>query len=158
MKKSSDFFIIKIRCSASKYYLKKFHNHENVGIQKQWDAAGKYLDFFWKFFTYVSGITQKDFTIEYFLGARDCATEVLNETYGIHISTVNNYYEYFIPIEKVEIINWVKSNIGDIPYKIIKKAPMTVVVDLLKNPISFHRTMYKTTPEMRAKLKGISPV
>jgi len=117
---SKDYNIIKLRYYASDYYLKKFHKGDIVGIKKHYEAAGKHLDFFWKFVEYLNGKTIKDYNEEYGFNSVGCAVEEINETHGIIRLNNEKWYTYLIPKDKVEIYEWIKNNINDIPFKELK--------------------------------------
>lgn len=56
---TKDYYVVKVRNSASDYYIKKFHQHEKIGIVKQNEAFGKYFNFFWDFIKFITGNDSK---------------------------------------------------------------------------------------------------
>lgn len=120
--KCEDYFIIKVRFYASRYYLKKFYNNESIGRQKHWEAAKNHTEFFWNFIEKVTGTLSDKYYEKYMFNAKECVIEELNETYGIIIVEGEGYYKYFIPKNdsNLELVEWVKKNIKN-PYKVLKK-------------------------------------
>lgn len=152
MIKCSDFFIIKIYLIPSEYCLKKFLKGDDKAHLKMIKCAQDYLDFFWKFFHHVTGITREEFQIEYFSAAYESAMEELNEKKGIFIATNSPHYKYHIPIKDVNTIEWVKQNVQKLPHKILKKTYITYLDYLLKNPTTVRREMSKTPADIKEKL------
>ena len=102
--KCNDYFIIKIRCYASKYYMKKFISSNSIAQKKQWEAAENYNNFYWKFIKRVTGNKMEHYFWKYMLNSKDCAQEEIHETHGIIIVNGEGYYTYFIP-KKIITLN-----------------------------------------------------
>lgn len=120
--KCEDYFIIKVRFYASRYYLKKFHNDEPIGIKKHWEAAKNHTEFFWNFIEKVTKKSHEDYINEYFFSSKECAIEEIHEVYGIIIVEGEGYYKYFIPRNdsNLELVEWIKINCKN-SFKILKK-------------------------------------
>ena len=125
--KCTDYHIIKVRIYASKYLLAKHYNDDNNNnkpLPKQhWERAQQYTKFFWQFFTYVTGINNKDWYSKYMFDARECAFEELQDKYGILSSDAEAERIFLIPKGKEDILEWVKNNV-ELPYKIVSKIPV----------------------------------
>jgi len=118
---SKDYNIIKLRYYTSKYYLKKFHENDTIAIKKQFEAAKKHLDFFWKFVEFLNNKTIENYVKDYGVSAAaECAVEEINETHGIIRVDNEGWYTYLVPKDKPEIYEWIKNNIDGIPYKELK--------------------------------------
>lgn len=116
-----DYYIIRLRINTTKYYLKKFHNYEQIGLIKQRDAVEKYLDFFWNFVNLITGRDSKYYYINY-NSSVDCAKEELND-FDIHVKLLRTDYDYyFIPKteENISIVRWMFEN-AKVDIKIVKK-------------------------------------
>lgn len=120
--KCKDYHIIKVRIYASKYILDKFHkdkNNKNKPYPKQHrDRAEQYTKFFWEFFTYVTGITAKEWRSKYFFDSRECALEELQDKHGILTSDASGERIFLIPKGKEEIFEWFKENVK-LPYNVV---------------------------------------
>jgi hypothetical protein len=115
------YFIIKIRIYASPYYLKKFHNQETIGLLKQHDAGKKWVEFKQKFVKFVSNKPMEYWYGEYGFSAIECALEEIQETHKIKFFDAGAFIHIYIPVDCLDIIEWVMSNVGDIPYKVLKR-------------------------------------
>lgn len=135
--KSKNYFIIKIRCHASDYYLDKFHKNEDIGIKKQWEAANKNTEFYWKFVECVTKKQDKWFYKMYGFGGKECAEEEMLEQYGILICSSRNYNYFHIPKQMTDISDWMIENLTDIPYKILQKT--TFLQEHLLQPTTWQR-------------------
>jgi len=126
MQHTRDYNIIKLRCHASKYHLKKWHDEDStpeqsrVGHLKHIEAVQKYQDFFWKFINYLYGTSHDDY-MEYMFSTIECLEEQMIDTHGIIRQQGGGWYTYLIPKDKPEIYQWVKDNKGDIPFKKLKR-------------------------------------
>lgn len=146
-----DYHIVKVRYYASPYYLKQFHEGKSKAVKKHHEAAAKHSEFYWSFIERASGKNSDHFFKEFCLGARECATEEINETQGIIILFGEGWVTYLIPKDKnSELFDWVKSEIKsrEIPSKIVSKVQLGWGD---YSPTTWQRKNYKT-PEKYAEL------
>lgn len=149
--KCKDYYIVKVRYYASPYYLKQFHEGKSKGIKKHHEAASKHSEFYWAFMERASGKNSDHFFKEFCLGARECATEEINETHGIIILFGEGWVTYLIPKDKnSDLFDWVKSEVKsrEIPNKIVGKVQLGWGD---YSPTTWQRENYKT-PEKYAEL------
>jgi hypothetical protein len=118
--KCEDYFIIKIRYYASKYYLNRFHNNDVIGLKKQYEAAQKHTKFFWDFVEHIAG--KQNYYEKYYYNTKECVLEEIHETHGIIIRQEEVFYKYFIPKNdnNLELISWMEENIKN-PYAVLRK-------------------------------------
>jgi hypothetical protein len=141
MKTSKDFAIYKIRVYTSPYYLKKFQNNEQIGLEKQYEAAGNYWDFFWKFIKMITNKTSDYYFDVYGLSASECVIEEIHEQYGIIITNGEGWNTYLIPNDMgTFIIKWIEDNAPK--YKRIYKTYSTYVE---REPTIWKREHYLKT-------------
>lgn len=135
--KCEDYFIVKIRYYASKYYLKKFHNNDVIGLKKHHEAAKNHTDFFWAFIEKVAG--KQDYFEKYYYNIKECVLEEIHETYGIIIIQEEGFYKYFIPKnnKNSKLIDWMVENIKN-PFVILRK---TYIGYMDTTPSTFYRKM-----------------
>ena len=119
--KSKDYHIIYIRYYASKYLLKKWEKNSNEPLPKQHsERARKYHDFFWKFFTHLTGIESKDWYTKYNFESKECASEELQERFGILKTNGESEDAFLIPKGKEDIFEWIKDN-AELPYRVVTR-------------------------------------
>ena len=146
-----DYHIFKVRYYASPYYLKQFHERKSKGIKKHHEAAQKHHDFYWAFIEKATGKNSDHFFKEFSLGARECATEEINETHGIVILFGEGWVTYLIPKDKnSDLFDWMNLELESrkIPNKIVSKVQLGWGD---YSPTTWQREHYKT-PEKHAKL------
>jgi hypothetical protein len=107
--------------------LKKFNTEDvskgevkgHVALAK---AAQKTVEFELKFFTYVTGLSEEKFIDMYAFFLTEVRREILLD-YGIIVTFGGKYQEYFIPKDKLDLIEWVKANC-DVKYHIVSRTPI----------------------------------
>jgi hypothetical protein len=147
---NKDYFIIKLRTYASPYYLKLWHEKNSViGLKKHHEAAAKHQDFFERLYEYITKSKYNDLFFEYGLSLGDCAREIIDSDYGIILNRGEAWQTYVIPKEKTELISWFMDNIGDIPYKILKRS--RIILDFHKPNSTFWRDRFRLSDEDKAE-------
>jgi hypothetical protein len=116
------------------------------------EACDRHIKFFVSLYEHVTGTKYNDLFLEYSLAMGDCAHEILESDYGIIMSTGEAWKTYVIPKEKIELIEWFMQNIGDIPYKILKRS--LLILDF-HTPSTRLRDHFRLTPERRAYLANL---
>jgi len=118
---STDYNIIYIRYYASKYLLKKWEINSNQPLPNQHhERVRRYIEFFWEFFTHLTGIEGKEWRLKYSFEPKECAVEELQERFGILITHGENENAFLIPKGKEDIFEWIKDNVK-LPYRIVTK-------------------------------------
>ena len=146
-----DYHIVKVRYYASPYYLKQFHEGKIKGVKKHSEAASKHSEFYWSFIEKATGKSDDYFYKEFCFGARECATEEINETHGMIILFGEGWVTYLIPKDKnQDLFNWMISELES------RKIPNKIVTRIFLgwgdySPTTWMRERYKTT-EKYAKL------
>lgn len=124
-KKSKDYYIIKI-CYYADAYLKYNHKETEKTIKEHWERAKTYQVFKWKFIEKVTGLPQKYWHTTYPFYASECAFEQIEEEHQIICELCNGgWFTYLIPRENTELFEWVKENLPDNPYKVMKKISLS---------------------------------
>ncbi len=141
--KSGSYFIIKLRSYASPYYLKLWHEkNSSIGLKKHMEACQKSNDFFVKLFEHVTGQDYyEEHTPRYFLGAKECAIEILESDFNIILSPGEGWFEYLIPKNNPQLFQWILDNKGDIPFKITKRSNIDLY---FHQPTTWRREQFKS--------------
>lgn len=120
--RASDYITFKIRYYADgiNVRLGKFQ-----GDNKQHHERGaEYIRFFWEMVEKVTGHAMKYWYNKYLSMTMDCIKEELHEKYGIIIPEGEEHYLWYIPINMVDLINWIEMNCK-LPFKKLVRPPMT---------------------------------
>lgn len=154
--KSKDYYIIKVRCYASPYYLKLFHSKDEdkstLGRMKQMDAGQADYKFFWGFIKQLTGKSEKEFQELYWFDARDCACEEIKETYGVLVTHNESCNRYYLPKNETnhEVFQWMQKNAPN-TFKVLKK---TYVTFLDSTPTTWKREWaLEKSKDIREQLK-----
>lgn len=139
--RSSQYFIIKLRYYASPHYLKLWHEKNSaIGLKKHHEAAVTHNDFFWKFVERVTGKTHRDFVIEYGMFASECATEELEADHKLVLLKGEGWFNYLIPKENTELIDWFLEHSKHIYRKIVNRIK---IVFAFHQPTTWKREEYQ---------------
>lgn len=142
MRKLNEYYIIKLRTSASDYHMDKWWKEKCMDSYKIFiSACEKHQKFFWKFFEYLTNIPQGKMMLNY-AGGQECAVEILEAEHDIVLApnSSDGWFYYLIPKTNKELIQWIHDNKGDIPFKELKR--MRIILDFHK-PSTWRRDAFK---------------
>lgn len=115
--KCKDYIVFKVRCYASEYMLNKY----GPSCSQHQHRAKQNGEFFWKFFEFTTKKNSQTFIKDHMCFTSESAIEELEYDHNILRQDREGSKIYFIPVEKTEIIAWVKNNLNSLPFKILKK-------------------------------------
>lgn len=117
-KKSSDFFLILIRCYGDDKLYKK--NETAYWIQHR-ERAQLFNDFTWTLIELITGKLRDDWYKVFMTNAKDCVLDEIEETTEIHISrSYEGWCRFIIPKKYKFLFNWIQEN-NTLPIKNLKR-------------------------------------
>lgn len=135
-----DYFIFKIRKHADEKIMKEWRASGNAGFPSQfYERIDKYRDFYFGFVGKRTGKTELDWYAKFPIGTRECLHEHMQEHYDI-LMYDDSWVTFLIPLKHIELIEWVKNNHEDLPYKELKKTHLGAW-SYENGPTTIHREM-----------------
>ena len=114
-----DFVIFKVKTAPSRYMMKKFFNHEQVGILAFYKFIDEFRKFELAFFNHVTGLSEQYMWDNHRFFMEECRKEILKD-YGIIQSKLDTATRFLIPKDNLELIEWFKANC-QLEFSILKK-------------------------------------
>lgn len=146
------YFMISLRVYASPYRLMRWHKHKCMKSYKMHcEAADRYIKFHEKFYERITGNKYDDLFFEYGCAMMDCSIEII-ESHGIIMGKGEGWQKILIPLDRTDLIEWVLTNVGEMPYKILKRC--RIILDFHR-PSTRLRDHFRLSPERTAELTNL---